>query len=180
LKHGPNETKAQELSEALANAVYAECRNRCCSDAGRRFVNTVIETLEAHNTRKYTRRDATAARFATTVEGFLGDLMLARDHPTAAGWVFRPLGNSRFANSGMSQSNFAAVRGGLEFLGLIERAPPVQPFGADAKSPRMRANLRAPRFRATLKLIAMARNAGVNLDALGKHFSTGLRTPSPS
>jgi hypothetical protein len=162
----------------LANAMYAECRSRCLSDAARQFVNTVVETLEAYQTRKSVRRGTPAARFANTVEGFLGDLMLARDHPTAAGWVFRPFRNADFAGSGTSLSNFATLRADLEFLGLIERAPRVQPFGADAKSPRMRANSLAPRFRATFKLIAMARNAGVNLDALAKHFSNGFTYPS--
>ena len=70
--------------------MYAHRRTSCSSDAARLFVKTVIETLEEERIRKYARRGGLAAKFAKTVEGLLGDLMLARMHPAAAGWVFRP------------------------------------------------------------------------------------------
>jgi hypothetical protein len=107
--------------------------------------------------------------------------MVARMHPVAAGWVFRPLDNSHFEGSGTSYAHFAGLRADLEFLGLIERAPRFQlPLVGVLESKRTRFNRGAPRFRATLKLIAIAREAGVDLDALGKHFAPGLTERIPS
>jgi hypothetical protein len=161
--------------------MYAHCRTSCSSDAARLFVKTVIETLEEQRIRKYARRGGLAAKFAKTVEGLLGDLMLARMHPAAAGWVFRPLDNSHFEGSGTSYAHFAGLRADLEFLGLIERAPRFQlPRAGGLESQRTRFNRGAPRFRATLKLIAIARDAGVDLDVLGKHFAPGLAERIPS
>jgi hypothetical protein len=87
------ETEAQQRAKALANAVYAECRSRCISDAGRRLVNTVLTALTEHEAatgRKYARRGKRVTDFATAVEGFIGDLMLARNNTAAGGWVSRP------------------------------------------------------------------------------------------
>jgi hypothetical protein len=175
----PNEAKLQRRPKPVADAMYAHCRIRCNSDASRLFVKTVVETLEAQKIRKYARRGALAAKFAKTVEGFLGDLMLARMHPVAAGWVFRPLDNSHFRGTGTSYAHFVGLRADLEFLGLIERAPPFQTSRTGVfEDQRTRFNRGAPRYRATLKLIAMARDSGVDLDALGKHFAPSLAAPS--
>jgi hypothetical protein len=45
LNKGSAETEAQERATAITNAVYADCRSRCISDAGRRLVNTVLAAL---------------------------------------------------------------------------------------------------------------------------------------
>lgn len=179
LNRYPNEAKVQGPSKPVAEAAYAHCRASCNSDAARLFVKTVIETLEAQKIRKYARRGDLAAKFAKTAEGFLGDLMLARMHPVAAGWVFRPLDNSHFRGSGTSYAHFVDLRADLEFLGLIERAPRFQTSRTGVfEDQRTRFNRGAPRYRATLKLIAMARDSGVDLDALGKHFAPSLAVPS--
>jgi hypothetical protein len=175
LKQRPNEPEARALQEALANAVYADCRSSCLSEASRVFVCTVIETIEGHKTRKYSRRGAKFAAFAKAAEGFLGDLLRARDHPEAAGWVFRPLRSDHFKSSGTSLDQFAALRKKLEFLGLIERAPHSSAIDRNAsEAQKILSRNAAPRFRAALKLIAMARDAGVGLDALGEHFGPSL------
>jgi hypothetical protein len=61
---------------------------------------------------------------------------------------------------------------GLEFLGLIERAPQVRRFGTDLfVSSKMPLKGGHTGFRSTLKLTAMTREAGVDLGALAKHFA---------
>jgi hypothetical protein len=169
------QTEAQKRARALANAVCAACRSRCISDAGRRLVNTVLAALkeyEAASGRKYARHGERVTAFAATVEGFIGDLMLARNNTPAGGWVFRPLHRGYFIGSEITYAHISAAIAGLEFLGLIERAPHVRRFGTDLfVSGKMPLKGGSPRFRATLKLTAMAREAGVDLGALAKHFA---------
>jgi hypothetical protein len=166
--------EADERAKALANAVYADCRSRCISDAGRGLVNTVLAALkeyEAASGRKYARHGERVTAFATAVEGFIGDLMLARNNSAAGGWVFRPLHHRYFIGSEITYAHLSAAIAGLEFLGLIERAPHVRRFGTDLfVSGKMSLKGRDTRFRSTLKLTAMAREAGVDLGALAKHF----------
>jgi hypothetical protein len=168
------ETESQQRAKALANAVYADCRSRCISDAGRRLVNTVLTALTEHEAatgRKYVRRGKRVTDFATTVEGFIGDLMLARNNTAAGGWVSRPLHHRYFTGSEITHAHLSAAIAGLEFLGLIERAPHVRRFGTDLfVSGKMQLKGGDTRFRWTLKLTAMAREAGVDLGALAEHF----------
>ena len=168
------QTEPQERAKALTNAVCADGRSRCISGAGRRLANTVLATLKEHEAasgRKYARRGERVTAFATTVEGFIGDLMLARNNIAADGWVFRPLHHQNFAGSEMTHAHISAAIAGLEFLGLIERAPHVRRFGTDLfVSGKMPLKGGDTRFRSTLKLTAMAREAGVDLGALAKHF----------
>jgi hypothetical protein len=153
--------------------MYADCRTRCVSDASRRLVNTVLAVLtdyEASTGRKYARHGEHFTRFARAVEGFIGDLMLARNNSAAGGWIFRSLNSKYFIGSEISRAHLSAVIAGLEFLGLIERAPLVRQFGTDLfVSGRTRKGASA-RFRATLKLTAMVREAGVDLAAPAEHF----------
>ena len=169
------QTEAQERAKALANAVCADCRSRCISDAGRRLVNTVLAALkeyEAASGRKNARRGERVTAFAATVEGFIGDLMLARNNTATGGWVFRPLHHRCFTGSEITYAHMSAAIAGLEFLGLIERAPQVRRFGTDLfVSRKMPLKGGHTRFRSTFKLTAMARDAGVDLGALAKHFA---------
>jgi hypothetical protein len=173
------EMDAEERAKALANAVYADCRSRCISDAGRRLVTTVLAALteyEAATGRKYARRGKRVTAFATTVEGFLGDLMLARDNTVAGGWVFRPLHQTSFTGSDIiTRAHLSAAIAGLEFLGLIERAPHFRRFGNLFVRGKKQLKGGGKCFRSTLKLTAMAREAGVDLGALAEHFRSAAR-----
>ena len=137
-------------------------------------MNTVLAVLtdyEASTGRKYARHGKHFTRFARAVEGFIGDLMLARNNSAADGWIFRSLNSKYFIGSEISRSHLSAVIAGLEFVGLIERAPPVRRFGADLfVSSQIQSRGGATRFRSTLKLSAMARDAGVDLGAPAEHF----------
>jgi hypothetical protein len=147
-------------------------------------VNTVLGALteyEGATGRKYARRGERATAFATTVEGFIGDLLLARNDIAADGWVFRPLHHRNFTGSDVTRTHMAAAIAGVEFLGLIERAPYVRRFGADlfvSVSGKMQLKGGGARFRSTLKLTAMAREAGVDLGGLAKHFRPLRRSVS--
>jgi hypothetical protein len=168
------QTEAHQRAKAIANAVYADCRSRCASDAGRRLVNAVLVALKEYEVttgRKYARHGKRITAFAKSVEGFIGDLMLARNNTAASGWVYRPLRQQHFHGSKITYSHLSAAIAGLEFLGLIERAPPVRSFGADLfVSGHMQLKGGDTRFRSTLKLAAMARDAGVDLGSVTEHF----------
>jgi alkylation response protein AidB-like acyl-CoA dehydrogenase len=97
--------------------------------------------------------------------------MLARNNTPAGGWVFRPLHRRSFIGSEITFAHISAAIAGLEFLGLIERAPHVRRFGTDLFVSGKTRKGASARFRATLKLTAMAREAGVDLGALAKHFA---------
>jgi hypothetical protein len=145
-------------------------------------VNTVLAAqteYEGATGRKYARRGERVTAFAATVEGFIGDLMLARNNTGAGGWLFRPLHHKYFTGSEITYAHISAAIAGVEFLGLIERAPYVRRFGADLfVSGKIRLKGGGARFRSTLKLTAMAREAGVDLGALAKHFRPLRRSVS--
>jgi hypothetical protein len=168
------QTEAQERAKAIANAVHADCRSRCASDAGRRLVNAVLAALKECDVttgRKYARHGKRVAAFAKSVEGLVGDLMLARNNAAASGWVYRPLRHQHFHGKKITYSHLSTAIAGLEFLGLIERAPLVRSFGADLfVSGTMQLKGGNTRFRSTFKLAGMARDAGVDLGTLADHF----------
>src|ERR1700730_2904442 len=165
----------QERAKALTNAVCADGRSRCISGAGRRLMNTVLATLKEHegaSGRKYARRGERVTAFATTVESFIGDLMLAHNNSAAGGWVFRPLHHKYFIGSESTYAHISAAIAGLEFLGLIECAPHVRRFGTDLfVSGKMQLKGGDTRFRSTLKLTAMAREAEWTLALLPNTFA---------
>jgi hypothetical protein len=134
-------------------------------------VLAALKGCEATTARKYARRGKQTTAFAKSVEGFVGDLMLARTNAAADGWVSRPLHHRSFTSSQITRAHLGAAIAGLESLGLIERAPLVRSFGADLfVSANMRSKGGDTRFRSTLKLAAMARDAGIDLDALADHI----------
>jgi hypothetical protein len=177
----PAHAEAQERAKAIANAVYADCRSRCVSDAGRRLVNAVLAALKGYEVstgRKNARHGKRIKAFGKSVEGFVGDLMLARN-TASSGWVYRPLHHDHFDGSGVTYSHLSVAIAGLEFLGLIERAPLFRRFGTDLfVSGKVHVNGGDARFRSTFKLAAMAREAGVDIGALADHFRP-LPGPAP-
>jgi hypothetical protein len=166
-------TEAEERAKAVANAAFADCRSRCISDPARRLVSAVLASLseyEAMTGRKYVRHDDRVTALATAVEGFVGDLMHARNS-AAQGWVFRPLHASTFIDADITRSNLSATIAGLEFFGLIERAPRPRRFGTDLfVSGATQGRGGGTCFRATYKLAAMARDSGMDLGSVTEHF----------
>jgi hypothetical protein len=166
-------TEAEERAKAVATAAFADCRSRCISDAARCLVSAVLAALseyEAITGRKYVRHDNRVTALATAVEGFVGDLMHARDS-AAQGWVFRPLHASAFIDADITRSNLSTTIAGLEFFGLIERAPRARKFGTDLfVSGTMHGRGGGTCFRATYKLAAMARDSGMDLGSITEHF----------
>jgi hypothetical protein len=165
--------EAEERAKAVAAAAFADCRSRCASDAARRLVSAVLAVLseyEAMTGRKYVRHDDRVTARATAVEGFVGDLMHARNS-AAQGWVFRPLRASTFINAGITRWNLSTTIAGLEFFGLIELAPRARRFGTSLfVSGTMLGRGGGTCFRATYKLAAMARDSGMDLGSVTEHF----------
>ena len=107
------QTEAQQRAKAIANAVCADCRSRCASDAGRRLVKAVLAALQEYEVttgRKYARHGKRITAFATSVEGFVGDLMLARNNTAASGWVYRPLHRRHFHGSKVTLTHICPPR----------------------------------------------------------------------
>jgi hypothetical protein len=133
-------------------------------------VLAVLNEYEAMMGRKYVRHDDRVTARATAVEGFVGDLMHARNS-AAQGWVFRPLHASTFIDADVTRWNLSTTIAGLEFFGLIERAPRARRFGADLfVSGMAHGKGGGTCFRATYKLAAMARDSGMDLGSVTDHF----------
>jgi hypothetical protein len=171
-------TEAEERAKAVATAAFADCRSRCISDAARHLVSAVLAALREYEVvtgRKYVRHSDRVTAFAKAVEGFIGDLMLARDNAAAQGWIFRPLNARTFIESGISASHLSTAISGLEFFGLIERAPYARRFGTDLI---VRGTTYSKGggtcFRGTFKLAAMARDSGVDMGSQRANFRKGL------
>ena len=82
-------------------------------------MNTVLAALKEYDVasgRKYARHGERVTAFAATVEGFIGDLMLARNNTPAGGWVFRPLHRRNFIGSEITYAHISAAIAGLVSL----------------------------------------------------------------
>src|SRR6266436_6247692 len=161
---------------ALRNAEFASLTSRAVTDAARKltdelFLRLVDVDAKLHP-RKRQRGKTGAFNLRQGVEAFLGDLLRAevnKERSGADGWVYRSVSPKSFTDGAVSSRNFAALRGALKSLELVEETPSVQQWWG----PRLLREW-ATRFRATPKLVEIVADFGIPLADVGKHFIRGL------
>jgi hypothetical protein len=153
---GTEDAIAVARGEALRDADYAALTRRAATDNSRELTSEVLRliALTEAETRKR-QRVSRADAFRMAVEGFLGDLLVARGE----GWVYRPTGRNCFTDDVVSYRNFTALREGLKKFGLLEEIPWVADFGRTAT-----------RFRAAPELKRLAAQCGIQPSEADKHF----------
>jgi hypothetical protein len=101
---------------------------------------------------------------------FAADLLHARNHPDADGWVYRPLAKGSFTKQAVSSRDFTSVKDAWIACGLLDHKPgftETVEFDGD----HFRTRGKAARFRATPKMLKVCAEHGVTPQNVGEHFS---------
>jgi hypothetical protein len=149
-----DQSQENALAQALRDADYAPLTRQAATDSSNALVDEVLRLITATEaeTRKR-KRGSRAGAFRQVVEGFLGDLLVARGE----GRVCLPTGRNNFTSKDVSYRHFAAAKDGLKTLELLEEIPGKQ-------------NGPATRFSATPKLKTLAAEHGIQPGEADKHF----------
>ena len=147
---------------ALRNAEFASLTSRPVTDQARHLIDEVHRKIEESEERQRQRRGARALSFHRAVGAFLGDLLPAAGHNN---WVFRSVAPQSFTTKAVSHRNFIALRAGLLGLKFITEKGATTFWSGNLPYKRF-----ATRYRATAKLVNLAKKFGVPADEAGKHF----------
>lgn len=105
------------------------------------------------------------------IAAFTADLLHARNHPEADGWVYRPLAKGSFTGQAVSSRDFKSIIEAWTACGLLEHKPGYTQTTEFDPGERVRTRGKASRFRATLKLLQVCAGHGVTPQSAGEHFS---------
>ena len=171
------ETDAQrQLQLKLDTATYAPLGSRAISDVAREFttyLTGVIEAWELKAGKRQRQRDSSVEKLRTALEAFVGDLLLALEGGRS-GWVYRSARPTSFSGARVSARIFKTVLEGLKANGLVEHLPGSQYYADFGDGVPVVSRRRAPRFRATQKLLTMAAEREITPATVSSHFTPGL------
>ena len=105
------------------------------------------------------------------IGAFVADLLHARNHPDADGWVYRPLAKGSFTRQAVSARDFTSVRDAWIACGLLDYKPGYTETVEFDPGDRIRTRGKAARFRATPKLLQVCAEDGVTPQNVGEHFT---------
>jgi hypothetical protein len=155
---GTDDAVAVARGEALRDADHASLTRRAATDNSRSLVDEVLHRITAIEAGARKRqRGSRAGAFRMAVEGFLGDLLVARGE----GRVYVPTGRDNFTSKDATYRHFVAAKDGLKTLDLLGEIPGKQ-------------NGPATRFSATPQLKSLAAHHGIQPGEADKHFMLPL------
>lgn len=156
----------------MFDAVYAPLTGGPISDQGRAVVARLHEAITIHEQaskpRKY-KRGKTDAKFVKAIGAFASDLLRAKTHGKALGWVYRSLRDGSFANGLVTRTQAHSVIDALKALGLMEHNKgyaKMTGFGPSGE-------VVSPKLRATSALLKLAEECGVEYGKADEHFDAG-------
>jgi integrase len=153
--------------DQLRAARFAELCRRPVTDEARALVEHLYTmVLKAEPPRERQRGATKADALRAAIAAFTADLLSAAHR---GGWVYRPTNKKAFTGGPVTALTFWPIREALRTLGLVEEIGAWQHRTAFGYGDR-----RAPRFRATPALVALADEHGVQLAALDQHFPAPL------
>jgi hypothetical protein len=163
------------LQEAysLRQAPYATLDARVRGECADRLVVSLVDELVAWETvagrRKHARRKGLEKLKGATA-AFVADLIHARNHPEADGWVYRSLAKGSFSGQAVSSRNFNSIVDAWTANGLVQhKSGYKQTVEFDPGEP-IRTRGKAARFRATPKLLQVCADHSVTPQNVGEHF----------
>ncbi|EYD76049.1 hypothetical protein Rumeso_02356 [Rubellimicrobium mesophilum DSM 19309] len=120
------------------------------------------------------RRTAKAmASLRATIAALTRDLLMARTKDASEGWCFRPESSPYFTETQATLPQYRAVKAVWPRLGLMERLKGIRhghEFDGAYVSGSGKVMGRAPRLRATTKLLALAADHGITPENLREHY----------
>src|SRR5262249_18819301 len=105
----------------------------------------------------------------SAIGAFVADLLHARNHPDADGWVYRPLAKGNFTKQAVSARDFTSVRDAWVACGLLDYKPGYTETVEFDPGDHIRTRGKAARFRATPKLLQVCAEHGVTPQNVGEH-----------
>ncbi|WP_157223379.1 hypothetical protein [Rhodovulum sp. PH10] len=173
IKEIPQSNQAEEYRKAP----FAGCAWKPNSEAAHELVDKISGLIAEHEKRKR-KRGSKQAQFDATAAGFLGDLLVAVTEENPQGWVYRPMGRSRFSSSDVTYHDFKSLTDEMTQLRLIEEKPGFsERFQWDDDDEPCMGRKAATRFRASSPDLWEAANSlGISSHNVRTHFI--LRLPS--
>jgi hypothetical protein len=131
---------------------------------------------QASGERKNTRGKG-PRKLKSAVAAFVADLLHARNHPEADGWVYRPLAKGSFTGQAVSSRDFTSIREAWTACGLLEVKPGyTETVEFDPGDP-IRTRGKASRFHATLKMLKTCAEHGVTPQDVSEHRVGSWKEP---
>ncbi len=173
-EHSADNAPTAEEVHALRQAPRANLNASTKGEYAERLVTRLVDDITAweagSSERAYARRKR-LEKLKVAVAAFVADLLNARNHPEAAGWVYRPLAKGSFSGQAVSARDFGSIRDCWIACDLLDLKPGyTQTVEFDPGDP-IRTRGKAARFRATLKLLKVCAEHGVTPQNVGEHFS---------
>jgi hypothetical protein len=162
-----------EETHSLQHAPHANLDAVARGDHASRLVTSLSHAVtewEQASGRRTNVRHKGLENLKGAIAAFVADLLHARNHPHAEGWVYRPLAKGSFTKQAVSARDFTSVREAWIACGLVECKPgytETVEFDGD----HIRTRGKAARFRATPKLLQVCAEHGVTPQNVGEHFT---------
>ncbi len=162
--------------------LYAALNSKPITDEARTFVRNLRMGIECHEaqtaSRKNRRRDHKLDEFEWALGAFLADLLRAAAQDKADGWVFRSMKAESFTGETVSHRAFSQIVKALTEIEKLDRAPGYQVWmraGFDAAdNSHVVTEAKAGRYRATERLLGIAKGRGITLETVHQHFIQAL------
>jgi hypothetical protein len=162
-----------EKTHSIQHAPRANLDAVATSNDASRLVTSLSDALtewEQVSGRRKNVRHKGLENLKGAIAAFVADLLHARNHPHADGWVYRPLAKGSFTKHAVSARAFMSVRDAWIACGLLGCKPgytETVEFDGD----HIRTRGKAARFRATPKLLQVCAEHGVTPQNVGEHFT---------
>ena len=149
-------------------------RGDCADRLSARLVSDLVAWEGEASKRTNVRRKG-LGKLKVAVAAFAADLLHARNHPEADGWVYRPLAKGSFTGKAVSSRDFRSIGDAWIACGLLEHEPGYIKTVESIPAILTRTRGKVSRFRATPTLVQTCAEYGVTPKSAGEHF----RYPPP-
>ena len=104
----PTPEEVLSLKKAPLATLEAKAKGHCPEELMQRLVTDLTAWETASGTRKNIRRNG-LEKLRAAVAAFVADLLHARNHPEAKGWVYRSLSKESFSRHAVSFRDFKSI-----------------------------------------------------------------------